>query len=146
MVAFAAVDDRVQLVFSWDPRVQSWLKERGPEDAARPPAAPLDDGAVQTYFLDAQTGRWVSTILGPRGRLIADAIGKYYRMPAVAGLAIAQEVAEEPRFNVEGVRHAYRWFREQGFIPEPVSEAAISDLLGVELVDEVLAEIGRVPD
>ena len=95
------MDDRVQLVFSWDPRVQSWLKERGPEDAARPPAAPLDDGAVQTYFLDAQTGRWVSTILGPRGRLIADAIGKYYRMPAVAGLAIAQEEAEEPRFNVE---------------------------------------------
>jgi NitT/TauT family transport system substrate-binding protein len=50
------------------------------------------------------------------------------------------------RFNVAGVRDAYRWFREQGFIPEPISEAAIDDLLGVELVDEVLAEIGRVPD
>ncbi|HZS01980.1 MAG TPA: ABC transporter substrate-binding protein [Chloroflexota bacterium] len=50
------------------------------------------------------------------------------------------------RFNVAGVRDAYRWFREQGFIPEPVSETAINDLLGVELVDEVLAEIGRVPD
>jgi NitT/TauT family transport system substrate-binding protein len=50
------------------------------------------------------------------------------------------------RFNVEAVRHAYRWFREQGFIPEPVSDAAINDLLGVELVDEVLAEIGRVPE
>jgi NitT/TauT family transport system substrate-binding protein len=50
------------------------------------------------------------------------------------------------RFNVAGVRDAYRWFREQGFIPEPISEAAINDLLGLELVDEVLAEIGRVPD
>ncbi|HLH23427.1 MAG TPA: ABC transporter substrate-binding protein [Chloroflexota bacterium] len=50
------------------------------------------------------------------------------------------------RFNVDGVRDAYRWFREQGFIPEPVSEAAIDDLIGLELVDEVLGEIGRVPD
>ncbi|HEY7065435.1 MAG TPA: ABC transporter substrate-binding protein [Chloroflexota bacterium] len=50
------------------------------------------------------------------------------------------------RFNVAGVRDAYRWFREQGFIPESVSDAAINDLLGVELVDEVLAEIGRVPE
>jgi len=50
------------------------------------------------------------------------------------------------RFNVEGVRHAYRWFRERGFIPEPISDAAIDDLLGVELVDQVLAEIGRVPE
>jgi NitT/TauT family transport system substrate-binding protein len=50
------------------------------------------------------------------------------------------------RFNVAGVRDAYRWFREQGFIAEPVSEAAINDLIGVELVDEVLGEMGRVPD
>ena len=95
------MDDRVQLVFSWDPRAQSWLKEIGPEDAAQPPAAPLDDGAVQTYFLDPRTGRWVGTILGVRGRLIANEIGKYYRMPAATGLAVEQEAAPQPRFNVE---------------------------------------------
>jgi len=50
------------------------------------------------------------------------------------------------RFNVEAMRYSYRWFREQGFIPEPVSEAAIDDLVGLDLVDEVLAELGRVPD
>jgi NitT/TauT family transport system substrate-binding protein len=50
------------------------------------------------------------------------------------------------RFNVEALRHAYRWFWEQGFIPEPVSEAALDDLVGLDLVDEVLAELGRVPD
>jgi hypothetical protein len=44
------------------------------------------------------------------------------------------------------VRDAYRWFREQGFIAEPVSAAAINDLLGVELVDEVLGEMGRVAE
>jgi hypothetical protein len=101
LVACPLVDDRVQLVFSWDPRAQTWVKEIGPEEAAQPPAAPLDDGAVQTYFLDPRTGRWMGTILGVRGRLIAEQIGKYYRMPAVTGLAVAQEAAPQPRFNVE---------------------------------------------
>jgi len=50
------------------------------------------------------------------------------------------------RFNVDGVRHAYRWFRERGFIPEPVSDAAIDNLIGIGLVDQVLAELGRVPE
>jgi NitT/TauT family transport system substrate-binding protein len=49
-------------------------------------------------------------------------------------------------FDVESVRYMYRWFRERGFIPEPVSDAAIEDLWGTALVDEVLAELGRVPE
>ena len=49
-------------------------------------------------------------------------------------------------FNAESVRHSYRWFRERGFVPEAVSDAAIADLLGTELVDEVLNELGRVPE
>jgi NitT/TauT family transport system substrate-binding protein len=49
-------------------------------------------------------------------------------------------------FDVESVRYMYRWFREQGFIPEPVSEAQIEDLWGTDLVDEVLVELGRVPE
>lgn len=50
------------------------------------------------------------------------------------------------QFDVASVRDAYRWFRERGFVPEPVSEAQIAELLGTELVDEVLAELGRVPE
>jgi NitT/TauT family transport system substrate-binding protein len=49
-------------------------------------------------------------------------------------------------YNVESIRHAYRWFRERGFIPEPVSDAAMEDLWGMDLTEEVLAEIGRVPE
>jgi NitT/TauT family transport system substrate-binding protein len=49
-------------------------------------------------------------------------------------------------FNVESLRHAYRWFREQGFIPEPVPEPVMEELWGLDLVDEVLAELGRVPE
>jgi len=49
-------------------------------------------------------------------------------------------------YNVESIRHAYRWFRDRGFIPEPVSDAAMEDLWGLELTEEVLAEMGRVPE
>lgn len=88
MVASQAVDDRIGLVFSWDPRNKSWVKERGPEDGAPPPAAPIDDGAVQTYFLDPQNGKWSSTILGLRARQISVDLKDAYRAARVAGLAI----------------------------------------------------------
>lgn len=92
-------------MFSWDPRAQTWLKERGPENSAKPPAKPLDDGAVQTYFLDPQSGQWVGTILGARARTIGNELGTYYRSPGVVGLAI--EAYEEPskaRLKVEGTQ------------------------------------------
>jgi NitT/TauT family transport system substrate-binding protein len=40
----------------------------------------------------------------------------------------------------------YHFFREQGLIPEPVSDAAMADVWGTELVEEVLDEMGRVPE
>jgi NitT/TauT family transport system substrate-binding protein len=49
-------------------------------------------------------------------------------------------------FNVDSIRYMYRWFREQGFVPEPVSDAAMEDLWGLDIVDEVLAQMGRVPE
>src|SRR6185503_17912576 len=82
------MDDRIGLVFSWDPRGRNWIKERGPADAAPPPADPIDNEAVQTYFLDTQTGRWQSTILGMQGRQISVALGNKYRAAMVVGLAI----------------------------------------------------------
>jgi len=97
------VDDRVQLVFSWDPRARVWLKERGPENAAKPPAPPIDDGAVQTYFLDPQTGRWVGTILGARARTIGNELGTYYRSPGAVGLAVEEEAEPTSGLYVEGV-------------------------------------------
>ena len=50
------------------------------------------------------------------------------------------------QFDVESVRHSYRWFRERGFVPEPIPDAVLADLFGTELVDEVLNELGRVPE
>ena len=89
MVACAVVDENVGLVFSWDPRAKAWVRERGPEDATPPPATPIDDGAVQTYFLDAQNGKWNSTILGLKARQLSVDLGDDYRAPKMTGLALA---------------------------------------------------------
>ena len=48
--------------------------------------------------------------------------------------------------NQESQSHCYQFFRDQGLITQPVSEAAMAALWGTELVDEVLSEIGRVPE
>lgn len=98
------MDDRIQLVFSWDPRGQIWLKERGPENAAKPPAKPLDDGAVQTYFLDPQSGRWEGTILGARARTIGNELGTYYRSPGIVGLAVEDYEDPNDRLKVEAAQ------------------------------------------
>jgi len=90
------VDDRVGLVFSWDPRAQHWVKERGPEDAPPPPADPIDNGAVQTYYLDTTTGRWSGTILGLKGRQISVELGDKYRAARMVGLAIIAKAAPKP--------------------------------------------------
>lgn len=46
--------------------------------------------------------------------------------------------------NVDSMLYCYQFFRDQGLIPTPVSEAAFASLWGTELVEEVLGEIGRV--
>lgn len=78
------------LVFSWDPRSRTWIRERGPEDAAPPPAPPIDAGAVQTYFLDPANGRWQQTILGLRARQIAAELKTAYRSAFANGLALEE--------------------------------------------------------
>jgi NitT/TauT family transport system substrate-binding protein len=48
--------------------------------------------------------------------------------------------------NQEAMLYCYQFFREQGLIPEPVSDAAMAALWGSELTAEVLTELGRVPE
>ena len=87
-------------VFTWDPRARSWLRERGPEDGA-PPGPPLDEGAVATYFLDSNTGRWTASILGPQGRRVSAELKGAYRSPYAIGIKSIDDVAaprpKEPR-------------------------------------------------
>jgi NitT/TauT family transport system substrate-binding protein len=49
-------------------------------------------------------------------------------------------------FNVQSVLDSYQWFWRGGLLAQPLSDAELQDLLGVELLDEVLNELGRVPE
>ena len=49
-------------------------------------------------------------------------------------------------FNQEAMVYCYQFFREQGLIPEPVSDVQFASLWGTELVEEVLRDIGRVAE
>jgi NitT/TauT family transport system substrate-binding protein len=84
----------------------------------------------------------------PADRAQIDEIVSRYTRIDVAAVSTMAPVGINPngRFNVDSIRYMYRWFREQGFVPEAVSDAAMEDLWGLDLVDEVLAQIGRVPE
>ncbi len=59
---------------------------------------------------------------------------------------------ELPGFNPngvptqEGMLYCYQFFRDLGLVPEPVSDATFASLWGTDLIEEVLTEIGRVPE
>ena len=48
--------------------------------------------------------------------------------------------------NQESILFGYQYFREQGMIPEPVSDVALTGMWGTELVEEVLRDVGRLPE
>jgi hypothetical protein len=69
-------------VFTWNPVEQMWVQERG--GAAKPPPAPHDIHAIQTWFLDAEGNEWIQTVLGPMGRQLAAQWRGAYRVPDAA--------------------------------------------------------------
>jgi NitT/TauT family transport system substrate-binding protein len=48
--------------------------------------------------------------------------------------------------NHDSLVYAYRYFREVGMVPEPIPEAAFEAIWGTELLDDVLRELGRLPE
>ena len=48
--------------------------------------------------------------------------------------------------NRDAVLFCYGFFRDQGLIPQPLPDATMQTLWGTDLVEEVLAEIGHVPE
>ena len=48
--------------------------------------------------------------------------------------------------NRDAVLFCYGFFRDQGLVPQPVPDATMQTLWGTDLIEEVLAEIGRVPE
>jgi len=59
-----------------------WVQEKG--GAAKPPPAPHDVHAIQTWFLDPDVNEWIQTVLGPMGRQLAAQWKGAYRVPETA--------------------------------------------------------------
>src|SRR2546428_6448259 len=70
--------------FTWNPVEQMWVQEKG--GAAKPPPAPHDVHAIQTWFLDPDVNEWIQTVLGPMGRQLAAQWKGAYRVPETAGV------------------------------------------------------------
>jgi NitT/TauT family transport system substrate-binding protein len=49
-------------------------------------------------------------------------------------------------FNVESQLYCHKFFVDEGLVPQPLTDAQLAAIWGTELVDEVLNEIGRVPE
>jgi NitT/TauT family transport system substrate-binding protein len=48
--------------------------------------------------------------------------------------------------NQDALLHCYQFFRAEGLIPAAVPEQTLATIFGTNLVDEVLAEMGRLPE
>ena len=68
--------------FTWNPVEQMWVQEKG--GAAKPPPAPHDVHAIQTWFRDPEANEWIQTVLGPMGRQLAAQWKGAYRVPETA--------------------------------------------------------------
>jgi NitT/TauT family transport system substrate-binding protein len=94
-------------------------------------------------LLDARAGRTSSAHRAELEEIIARGTG--------LDAATVHEM-ELPGFNPngvptqEGMMYCYQFFRDLNLVPEPVSEATFASLWGTDLIEEVLREIGRVPE
>src|SRR5216117_489805 len=79
--------------FTWNPVEQMWVQEKG--GAAKPPPAPNDIHAIQTWFLDPDVNEWIQTVLGPMGRQLAAQWRGAYRVPDAA-------ITREPKTKKKG--------------------------------------------
>jgi NitT/TauT family transport system substrate-binding protein len=49
-------------------------------------------------------------------------------------------------FNVQSLFDAYNFFLREGLLAQPLSDAQLQGMLGTDVLDEALNELGRVPE
>jgi len=112
--------------------------------ANRPVAKAFARGYIRGVrdLLDARAGRTSEAHRAELDEIIARNTG--------LDAATVREMAL-PGFNPnglpsqEGMAYCYQFFRDQGLVPE-IPAATLAGLWGTDLVEEVLGEIGRVPE
>jgi NitT/TauT family transport system substrate-binding protein len=98
--------------------------------------------AVREY-LDARTG----TGQGMTWAEIAETMARYTGLDAASLLDMSPSGFNPNGLpNKDSLLHCYQFFRDEGLIPTPVPDQTLSAVWGTDLVDEVLAEIGRLPE
>jgi NitT/TauT family transport system substrate-binding protein len=98
--------------------------------------------AVRDY-LGARAG----TASGMTWADVADTMGRYTGLDP-ASLTDLSPAGFNPNGlpNKDSLLHCYQFFRAEGLVPTPVSDAQLATIWGTDLVEEVLAEIGRLPE
>jgi ABC-type nitrate/sulfonate/bicarbonate transport system substrate-binding protein len=110
---------------------------------------PAAKGFVRAYLRAARA--YNAAYDGRPGELtrqqIDEAIARRTRMDAAAVHDMAPPgIRPNGEPSREAIMYCYQFFREQGLVPEPISDAQFAAVWGSELVDEVLSEIGRAPE
>lgn len=110
---------------------------------------PVAKAYVRAYLRAARA--YNEALAGRPGELtraqVDEAVARYTRIDvATVREMVPPGMRPNGQPHRDSIMYCYQYFRDQGLVPEPVSEAAFAALWGTELVDEALAEIGRVPE
>jgi NitT/TauT family transport system substrate-binding protein len=78
---------------------------------------------------------------------VAETMGRYTNLDP-ASLTDLSPAGFNPNGlpNKDSLLHCYQFFRAEGLIPTPVPDQALATIWGTDLVEETLAEIGRLPE
>lgn len=108
---------------------------------------PAAKAVVRAYIRAARA--WNDAIAGrtPDRPEIDALIARYTRIDiATVREMTPTGVSPNGIFNLESQLECLRFYIAEGLVPNPPTEAQLNAAWGLELVEEVLAEIGRVPE
>ena len=110
---------------------------------------PAAKGFVRAYIRSIR--EYLAAVNGPSGSAARDEV--YALIVKNTGIDLETVRAMiPPHFSPNGLPnrdtmlYCYGFFRDEGLIPQPVSDATMQSMWGTELVNEVLNELGHVAE
>jgi NitT/TauT family transport system substrate-binding protein len=94
---------------------------------------------------------WNDAVAGrtpPSDRAAADSLIARYTKIDEATVRDMTPTGVSPNglYNRESLLYCYQFFQDEGLVPQPLTDEQLATVWGSDLVEEVLAEIGRVPE